>query len=687
MPRNYQAGIEFNAKDNASAIAAKVSGNVQSSVSAMGSAFEKHGAQVERFGMQLATMGAASTAAFGLAANEASKFEYGVEKLGTIFDATDVKSQKMAEGINRARVAYGKGKEEVSEALYQIGSAGVDAAHGLYVLDVAGKGAKGGFTDVLTAADGVTSALNAWKIEASEAGSVMDKFVMAQNKGKLTVGDMARGMGVAANTAASMGVSLDELAAHVSVATASGTKAATAFTNFQAAMIAVNRPSQDMVATADKIGVSFDSMKYSTLSTIEKMNYLAEVVDGDTGKLTALVGSSEAMRAILAQTGKNAETFTTDLKAMGDALGETDKAAQHMGETSTEQFNSMKQSLQITTEQIGTAFLPMMQSAAGAVSKVAETTTALASTPLGRVLIQIAGGAGVAAMAFGGFLVATVKVLNAVKATRDGISALRGMLASLSGASTAAGATATTSAGGLSSLGMAARSTSVKLMGVGAAAVSAAMSIAWMFKQIADAERESKLASEAYGSAELVSRQRKFQESYTAKYGRSATRAEMREIEKREGIQLLTQGQRAAVVSDQNMARQQAKFSEEFKRRFGRSPTLTEMPIDILTPEQAQRVQREMHMQAVGAMSEASVSAAGPSNVSSYVPALTASTDIGAAIGGMSAGSVNVQVVVNPDLEGVFSSEFARTRIARVVQELIDQAQGSRSYGYAGAVG
>ena len=64
--------------------------------------------------------------------------------------------------------------KELTEAYYDVVSAGYDGAAGLELLAAAQQAGTAGFVEVGTAADGLTTVLNAWGKSADEAGAVSD---------------------------------------------------------------------------------------------------------------------------------------------------------------------------------------------------------------------------------------------------------------------------------------------------------------------------------------------------------------------------------------------------------------------------------------------------------------------------------------------------------------------------------
>ena len=98
--------------------------------------------------------------------------------------------------------------DEAAKALYQIVSAGHDGANGMEILEVSAKAATGGLTETATAADAITTILNAYGMQADKAKSVSDKLFTTVRLGKTTFGELGTSIAQAAPIAASFGIRL-----------------------------------------------------------------------------------------------------------------------------------------------------------------------------------------------------------------------------------------------------------------------------------------------------------------------------------------------------------------------------------------------------------------------------------------------------------------------------------------------
>lgn len=91
------------------------------------------------------------------------------------------------------------------------------------ILEVSAKAAVGGLTETETAADAVTTILNAYKMSAEEAGTVSDQLFTTVRLGKTTFGELGASIAQVAPIAAAYGISIDQVLGAVASLTKQGT--------------------------------------------------------------------------------------------------------------------------------------------------------------------------------------------------------------------------------------------------------------------------------------------------------------------------------------------------------------------------------------------------------------------------------------------------------------------------------
>ena len=232
------------------------------------------------------------------------------------------------------------GADEAAKALYQINSAGHTGADGMRVLEASAKAAIGGVTETVTAADTITTVLNAYKMSSSEAAAVSDKLFTAVKLGKTSMGELGASIAQVAPVAASFGVSIDQVLGAIATLTKNGTPTAQAVTQIRAAIVSLSS--------------ALGSTYFETHTLQQGMNDIRQAIP-DNNKLKESLGTIEAVNAVLAMTGKNASGAAEDLKEFENSAGAAGKAYDKMNsgkgnELTKLQNNIMKEMADINNE-------------------------------------------------------------------------------------------------------------------------------------------------------------------------------------------------------------------------------------------------------------------------------------------------------------------------------------------------
>jgi TP901 family phage tail tape measure protein len=262
----------------------------------------------------IAAVGAAIGAVGKQAYEFSKKFDSAMLEVKTISGSVQEDFEGMKQGVMDISMLPIKDDAiGLSEALYQIVSAGHDGADGLKVLEAAAKAATGGVTTTETAADGLTTVLNAWGMEAERVNEVSDVMFTAVKLGKTTMGELSSSIAQVAPLASSMGVSMEEVFAAVSSLTKQGTPTAQAMTQIRSSLVNMNKA----------LGEGWsDQMTYQ-----EGLQKIAEKAGGSKEELKKLIPDIEGMNAVLGMTGEKAAGAAKDLEdtfnsadAAGDAF-------------------------------------------------------------------------------------------------------------------------------------------------------------------------------------------------------------------------------------------------------------------------------------------------------------------------------------------------------------------------------
>ena len=247
---------------------------------------------------------------------------------------------------------------EAAKALYSIVSAGHDGADGMKILEVSAKAAVGGLTETETAADAVTTILNAYKMSAEEAGTVSDQLFTTVRLGKTTFGELGASIAQVAPIAAAYRISIDQVLGAVASLTKQGTPTAQAMTQIRAAI----------QGTAGELGdAAFQGRTFQ-----EALQLINEKAGGSASKMKEMLGTDEGLAATLALTGKNAKSAASDLGELQNSLGATEAAFEKMKDAADNQLTLLANNVQAYLRPLGEKILKEVSDIAKAFNEAFE---------------------------------------------------------------------------------------------------------------------------------------------------------------------------------------------------------------------------------------------------------------------------------------------------------------------------
>ena len=304
-------------------------------------------------------IGISAATAFASAAKDAYQFSKDMDKamreVATISKAVSGDVKGYIDDVMALSTDVPVSATEATQALYQIVSAGHDGADGMKILEVAAKSAIGGITETETAADAITTVLNAYKKGAEEAEDISDKLFTTARLGKTTMGELGQSIAQVAPIAASYGVEIDQVLAAVASLTKQGTPTAQAMTQIRAAIVGTSKVLGDG---------AFESRTFQ-----EALAEVAGRAQGSESKLRELIPEIEAVNGVLGLTGQNALSAASDLEEMQNSLGATENAYQKMLGAADNQFQLLTNNIRSYLMPLGDEILEKISSVAAAANE------------------------------------------------------------------------------------------------------------------------------------------------------------------------------------------------------------------------------------------------------------------------------------------------------------------------------
>lgn len=251
----------------------------------------------------------------GAAVRGIASFQTEMVRVNTLVNLTTQNFNKLTKQVIGLSKEIPQTVEELSQGLYQVVSAGVDASKAIDFLTVSSKAAVAGFTKTETSVDAITSVINAFGKEADEAESVADVFFTAIRIGKTELDLLAPTLGQFVPQAAAVGVSFEEVAAAMATLTKSAIPTARAATGIGRALTEMVKPASKGEAAIRGLGFASGQ---AGLDALGFQGTVQALVD-DGANLIEIFGD-EAARAMLTL-GNNAELAASDLDEMTKSAG------------------------------------------------------------------------------------------------------------------------------------------------------------------------------------------------------------------------------------------------------------------------------------------------------------------------------------------------------------------------------
>ena len=246
---------------------------------------------------------------------DAARFQTGLAEVATL-GVEDMEG--LRQGILGVSSAIGQDLPTATKAAYQAISAGIPEGNVIDFLAVGAKAAVAGVTDMETAVDALSTAVNAYGEDADQAMKFSDQFFQVIKLGKTTFAELAASIGMVLPTAAAVGVTFDEVGGALALMTKKGINTSQAVTSLNALLMQLLTPAEGSADAVERITNAAGGLANLDLSKV-----IDELAKLDTGEQVDLIGSIEAVKALLSLQDAG---LGEAIKSVSASLGATEKA-------------------------------------------------------------------------------------------------------------------------------------------------------------------------------------------------------------------------------------------------------------------------------------------------------------------------------------------------------------------------
>lgn len=377
-------------------------------------ALKELGKQAEQAADKMSkALSAVTASAVTFSAKGFMDFEAEMSNVATLADTTSLSLDDLSKQALAASNATGVAATEIAQGAYTALSSGVDTANAMGYITEAAKAAKAGQSDLNSVVEGSTSIMNAWKIQYSDATSVFEKMLVAQDKGKTTLGEISSQIGQITGIAPQLNMSLEETLAATAALTKNGVQTSSAITGLRAVLSNVLKPTSEAAEAAAALGLEFNAAALRSKGLTGFLEDVLEKTGGSSEELAKLFGSVEGLSQIMLLGGSAAGDYADALAAMENSAGQLDRAFSTVTDNSAARLNNAMNKLKNNAIEFGQTMSPYIDMASDSLENLSEKISAMSAEEQ-KSLLQTAlwTAGGLKAISMLSKMTATIKLLG-----------------------------------------------------------------------------------------------------------------------------------------------------------------------------------------------------------------------------------------------------------------------------------
>lgn len=395
---------------------------VQNEMERTARAHQRMGRDIQRIGDGFSSVGesmlpiAAGITAIGAAGGRAFiDFDSLITGAAAKAGATAEEMEMMRQKASQFGADFPISATQAAEGMDRLAAAGYDANQVVGVMPSVITAAVASGEDLATTSDVVSNALNIWNLKqgdiAQNAMRVADVVQMASNKSSLGMADFGLAMQYAGAPAATLNVSIEQLATAMAIMKNNGIEASTIGTSLRSVFSRLSEPPKPAAEAIEALGLQVKDASGNFLG-------LQPIVEQLRGKILNLsnteqvayakaLAGEEAYSGLLALVKTAPEEYQALQNAMDSATGSSQAQFEVMKGTLKNSIDGMLGSLESLAINFGSVLTPQIKAVTDSIGSFADMINEL--TPETKLLI---GNILIGIVAFTGFMLATGKVIS-----------------------------------------------------------------------------------------------------------------------------------------------------------------------------------------------------------------------------------------------------------------------------------
>jgi len=308
-----------------------------------------------------AIAGAAILAPLVLATKAAEDFQVKMSNVATLVDTSKESMVAMGDEVLKIAQRTPVAIDDLTQALYQIRSAGIPAAKAMEVLEQSARLSVAGLSTATEATNAMTSALNVFKNENLSANEIADIFFKTVAAGKTTMSQLNEAFGSTAPIVNAAGVKFKDFQAATAALTLTGLQASEAQHEIMGSVVSLLKPTGEMQKIFHELHVKTGKELIDKMHGLGGAFKAVETAGTKAGiNLAKAWGRKEAFTAVTLLNGSQNNAYVKNLEDMSNGINKVDEAFNKQMETSKAHSQLAKNNLEALSITIGEKLLPIV---------------------------------------------------------------------------------------------------------------------------------------------------------------------------------------------------------------------------------------------------------------------------------------------------------------------------------------
>jgi len=286
-----------------------------------------------------------------------AKFEEDLAKVGTLGAEARSMLEEFRFELEKIAVATGTPLDDLTEALFNMISAGVPAATAIKTLGEANRLAVAGSASLAQSTFALTKVLSAYSLSADEARSVSEKLFATQVIGQTTLLEVANNFAKVTSVAAALNVPLDQLAAAFGDITKSSSNTEEAAVSLRQSLIVLQKPTSDLQNIMDRLDITLENLFDQGRTLGDVWTAISKEATKLGVNMALVTGNVRAFTAVAALSGQGGLRFATALDSFNNATKELDASFDLLNSTTQSTINILREFIKIISARFAAPFM------------------------------------------------------------------------------------------------------------------------------------------------------------------------------------------------------------------------------------------------------------------------------------------------------------------------------------------